>query len=81
MISLKEIQQYYPANLHGFRSFMLREYFQYKILEIVFECKFADKLCFLGGTCLRIVHDNSRFSDDLDFDNLNSPNPILMKSH
>jgi len=26
-------------------------------------------LCFLGGTCLRIVHGNRRFSEDLDFDN------------
>ncbi|MDA3890762.1 MAG: nucleotidyl transferase AbiEii/AbiGii toxin family protein [Salinivirgaceae bacterium] len=69
MLSLNEIQKYYPANLHGFRSFMLREYLQYKILEIVFESKHADKLCFLGGTCLRIVHNNSRFSEDLDFDN------------
>ena len=26
---------------------------------------------FLGGTCLRIVHGNQRFSEDLDFDNRN----------
>jgi|GEM_PF-6957673 len=24
---------------------------------------------FAGGTCRRIVHDNQRFSEDLDFDN------------
>ncbi|MDY0282167.1 MAG: nucleotidyl transferase AbiEii/AbiGii toxin family protein [Salinivirgaceae bacterium] len=69
MLSLNEIQKYYPVNLHGFRNFMLREYLQYKILEILFESKYADKLCFLGGTCLRIVHNNTRFSEDLDFDN------------
>jgi predicted nucleotidyltransferase component of viral defense system len=69
MISLNEIQKYYPVNLHGFKSFMLREYLQYKILEIVFESKYANKLCFLGETCLRIVHDSTRFSEDLDFDN------------
>lgn len=69
MISLNEIQKYYPENLHGFKRFMLREYLQYKILEIVFESQFANKLCFLGGTCLRIVHGNSCFSEDLDFDN------------
>jgi predicted nucleotidyltransferase component of viral defense system len=50
---------------------MLREYLQYKILEIVFESEFSSKLSFLGGTCLRIVHGNSRFSEDLDFDNFN----------
>lgn len=27
------------------------------------------KNCFLGGTCLRIIHNNTRFSEDLDFDN------------
>lgn len=70
MISLSEIQKYYPENLHGFKSFMLREYLQYKILEIIFESKFANKLCFLGGTCLRIIHGNLRFSEDLDFDNI-----------
>ena len=71
MLSLNEIKKYYPAYLHGFDSFMLREYLQYKILEIVFESKYANKLCFLGGTCLRIVHNNTRFSEDLDFDNFN----------
>ncbi|MCF6239712.1 MAG: nucleotidyl transferase AbiEii/AbiGii toxin family protein [Bacteroidales bacterium] len=70
MISLNEIKKYYPENLHIFKNFMLREYLQYKILEIIFESEYADKLCFLGGTCLRIVHNNSRFSEDLDFDNL-----------
>jgi len=49
---------------------MLREYLQFKILEIVFESKYATDLCFLGGTCLRIVHGNRRFSEDLDFDNI-----------
>jgi len=69
MISLVEIQKYYPENLHSFKNFMLREYLQYKILEIIFESAYANKLCFLGGTCLRIVHNNTRFSEDLDFDN------------
>lgn len=49
---------------------MLREYLQHKILEIIYESRFARNLCFLGGTCLRIVHGNRRFSEDLDFDNL-----------
>lgn len=71
MLSLTEIQKYYPENLHAFKNFMLREYLQYKILEIIFESKYANKLCFLGGTCLRIVNNNTRFSEDLDFDNFN----------
>lgn len=71
MISLQEIQKFYPEFLQGYKQFILREYLQYKLLEIIFESKYADKLCFLGGTCLRIVHNNTRFSEDLDFDNFN----------
>lgn len=69
MLSLREIQPFYPETLHRFPRFLIREYLQYKILEIIFESKYATNLCFLGGTCLRIVHGNHRFSEDLDFDN------------
>lgn len=69
MLSLKEIKAFYPESLHPFERFILREYLQYKILEIIFESPFASKLAFLGGTCLRIIYANTRFSEDLDFDN------------
>ena len=70
MLRLSEIANYYPENLLGFQRFIIREYLQYKILQIVFDnTNYADKLCFLGGTCLRLVHQNTRFSEDLDFDN------------
>ena len=69
MLSLKEIKPYYPESLHDYERFIIREYLQYKILEIVFESPYENKLAFLGGTCLRIVHNNNRFSEDLDFDN------------
>jgi predicted nucleotidyltransferase component of viral defense system len=69
MLSLSQIQRFYHPSLHGFGSFLLREYLQYKILEIIFESRYASRLCFLGGTCLRIIHGNMRFSEDLDFDN------------
>ncbi|MBI2259440.1 MAG: nucleotidyl transferase AbiEii/AbiGii toxin family protein [Flavobacteriia bacterium] len=71
MLSFQEIQQQYPENLRPFKRFILREYLQYKILEIIFSSPLANKLCFLGGTCLRIVHNQQRFSEDLDFDNFN----------
>jgi len=69
MISINQIEQYYPENLRGFKRNILREYLQYKILEIIFNSKLGAKLSFIGGTALRIVHENSRFSEDLDFDN------------
>lgn len=70
MLSLKNIEQYYPDNEKPFKRNILREYLQYKILEIIFNSKYAQDLVFLGGTVLRIVYNNSRFSENLDFDNL-----------
>lgn len=69
MLTLAEIERSYPPEQRGFRRFLLREYLQHKLLQIVFDNKYADQLCFLGGTCLRIVYGNKRFSEDLDFDN------------
>lgn len=69
MLTLEQIEQQYPENLRGFKKPLLREYLQYKILEIIFATEYAAKLSFLGGTALRIVYDNSRFSEDIDFDN------------
>ncbi|MCK5135939.1 MAG: nucleotidyl transferase AbiEii/AbiGii toxin family protein [Bacteroidales bacterium] len=68
MLSLDQIKQHYPESLHGYERFMLREYLQYKILEILFDSKYANKFAFIGGTALRIVHGNERFSEYLDFD-------------
>lgn len=71
MLSLNEILSFYPEPLRAHREFILREYLQYKILEIIFDIPGNEqKLCFLGGTALRIVHGNRRFSEDLDFDNI-----------
>jgi predicted nucleotidyltransferase component of viral defense system len=69
MLNLDQIKQYYPSHLQVFGSFLLREYLQYKILVLLFRSAYADKFAFLGGTCLRIVHQSNRFSEDLDFDN------------
>jgi predicted nucleotidyltransferase component of viral defense system len=68
MLSIKEIEKNYPENMHPFRELLLKEYLQHKILEIIFSGKYADRLSFIGGTCLRIIHGNRRFSEDLDFD-------------
>ncbi|WP_340106827.1 nucleotidyl transferase AbiEii/AbiGii toxin family protein [Rhodohalobacter sp. 8-1] len=75
MLTLEEIQSFYPETLHRYPRFLLREYLQYKILEITYESKYANGLCFLGGTCLRVVHGNQRFSEDLDFDNVSMSEP------
>ncbi|ELR71651.1 hypothetical protein C900_02387 [Fulvivirga imtechensis AK7] len=69
MLSLKEIKKFYPQSLHYAEEFLIREFLQYKLLEIVYESELGQHLIFLGGTCLRLIHGNSRFSEDLDFDN------------
>jgi predicted nucleotidyltransferase component of viral defense system len=69
MLTLSEIEKNYPDNLISYKHFILREYLQYKILQTIFDSEYATNLTFLGGTCLRIVHGNTRFSEDLDFDN------------
>lgn len=69
MLSLQQIEQQYPEFLRPFKQSLLREYLQYKILQILFASEYARKLSFIGGTALRIVYENQRFSEDLDFDN------------
>lgn len=69
MLSLEQIKLQYPEKLQEFDSDLLREYLQYKILNIISYSKLAPKLSFLGGTALRIIYNNERFSEDLDFDN------------
>jgi len=70
MLDLRQIESFYPEPLRPFRKNLLREYLQYKILEIIFDSPWGSRLCFMGGTAGRIVYANTRFSEDLDFDNL-----------
>lgn len=69
MLSLAEIRRFYPEKLHGHGEFLIREYLQYKLLESIFNSEWGGALVFLGGTCLRLMYGNTRFSEDLDFDN------------
>jgi predicted nucleotidyltransferase component of viral defense system len=69
MLDLQQIKNEYSEPLQGYERAIVREYLQYKILQAIFESTQASKLSFLGGTALRIVHGNSRFSEDIDLDN------------
>ena len=69
MLDFRQIESFYPEQIRPFKKNLLREYLQYKILEAIFESPLADKLTFMGGTCIHIVHGSPRFSEDLDFDN------------
>ena len=69
MLDFQQIKDQYPENLQRFERAILREYLQYKVLQAVFDSNHASKLAFLGGTALRIVYRNNRFSEDIDLDN------------
>jgi len=45
-----------------------REYLQLTFLNHLYQNRQADKVCFKGGTALRLLFNSPRFSEDLDFD-------------
>lgn len=69
MISFEEIKNHYPEKETRFPQSILKEYLQYKILDIIFSSPYGEKLVFMGGTAVRIVFGGDRFSEDLDLDN------------
>lgn len=69
MIDLEYIKSYYSGKENIFEQFILKEYLQYTILDIIFSSKYAPHLSFLGWTAIRLIHHSTRFSEDLDFDN------------
>ena len=71
MIDIKQISGYFPGPVRDNSSFhkhILKEYLQLMILDYISSSPYAGKLCFIGGTNLRLVHGIDRFSEDLDFD-------------
>lgn len=69
MLELQQIKAQYPEYMQVYERAIVREYLQFKILQAIFESKQASQLSFLGGTALRIVYGNQRFSEDIDLDN------------
>ncbi|GFP25527.1 hypothetical protein HKBW3S25_01007 [Candidatus Hakubella thermalkaliphila] len=47
MLDLKQIELFYPESLRPFKRNLLLEYLQYKILEIIFDSEFGEKLAFI----------------------------------
>ena len=71
MINLDEIKSFFAENHRrnpSYFEYMLKEYFHFRMLDIIFSGEYAAKLSFIGGTNLRILHHIQRFSEDLDFD-------------
>jgi predicted nucleotidyltransferase component of viral defense system len=74
MISFEEIKTFFSEGLRknpAHSEYMLKEYFHYRMLDLIFSGEYASKLSFIGGTNLRILYHIQRFSEDLDFDCFN----------
>jgi predicted nucleotidyltransferase component of viral defense system len=71
MLSFSEIKKHYSEKENNLPQLVLKEYLQYKILDIIFSSKYGNSLAFMGGTAIRIVYGSDRFSEDLDLDNHN----------
>lgn len=74
MIHLDEIKSFFTDSIRrnpSYFEYMLKEYFHYRILDMIFSGEHAEKLSFIGGSNLRILHHIQRFSEDLDFDCFN----------
>jgi predicted nucleotidyltransferase component of viral defense system len=71
MIDINLIRGYFPGNIRNNSAFdkhMLKEYLLLMILDYISASPYAGKLCFIGGSNLRLVQGIDRFSEDLDFD-------------
>ena len=71
MIDFDIIRGYFPTLVRtnaAFSKHMLKEYLQLMILDFLSASAYASKICFIGGTHLRLIHGIDRFSEDLDFD-------------
>ena len=69
MIDLTYIRGFYPpqiANNANFQKHLLKEYIECLAMEWISQSAWSDKLAFIGGTNLRLIHGIDRFSEDLD---------------
>lgn len=63
----KRLETHYELNTAEDELNALKEITQEVTLYALYKVGFFEKACFMGGTCLRIVHSLDRFSEDLDF--------------
>ena len=63
----KRLETHYELNTAEDELNALKEITQEVALHALYKVGFFERACFMGGTCLRIVHSLDRFSEDLDF--------------
>lgn len=70
VLTLDQIKTYFPESVYRRNpQGALVEYLQHELLDSLFKEPGSSDLAFIGGTCIRILHQSIRFSEDLDFDN------------
>ena len=70
MLTIDQLSAYFPLPLRRKNpQGVLVEYLQHELLDSIFKEKSSASLSFIGGTAIRILYQNLRFSEDLDFDN------------
>ena len=82
MIPIEAIKNFYPPVWHNnslLKKYMLKEYLQLMILDFLSTSPFIRKVCFIGGTSIRLIKGIDRFSEDLDFDCKEFSNEEFMK--
>ena len=70
MLTLSQIRAFYPGMPNDVQTsiHLLKEYVELMVLNYLSNSKYIEKLCFIGGTNLRLIKGIDRFSEDLDFD-------------
>ena len=66
------LDNYYETKTTEDELNALKDITQEVVLYALYKVGFFAKACFMGGTCLRIVHSLDRFSEDLDFSTRNA---------
>ena len=79
---MKEILKEFIKNNPSFEQKRDRtcEFLQHLILSIMDKRNQFSSLAFVGGTCLRVIYDLKRFSEDLDFSAIKESNKKLSLS-
>ncbi|MCX6719483.1 MAG: nucleotidyl transferase AbiEii/AbiGii toxin family protein, partial [Candidatus Taylorbacteria bacterium] len=72
MLTFDQIKTIYKSQEPDNQKIRLQlvEYIQYELLDSIFKQRNSERLSFMGGTSIRVVYGGNRFSEDLDFDNL-----------
>ena len=57
----------HQAELASLRVVVEKELLHHDIMRALSDSGMLEKLCFIGGTCLRACYGSNRLSEDLDF--------------